>query len=810
MKKKLLVVLLLLTVSLACIFGLSACAGKEESSAITVTLKANGGAFTDGRTTVTLTVEANSSIDGLVPVPVSENYLFEGWTETENGTELWDVSKQLVTKDITLFAVWTEKVTVTFFANGGAFEDGKESVQIEQKKGMTVTLPAEPERDGYTFGGWYKANVTDGEVTLTEGFDSGSAVSENVSVYAKWVLEKGVRLPKPTGLIVESDKITWNQVDGASGYRVVIYDEEKQQIGNANPSGTYYNYDFSVRGEGAYTVTVCAVGDGIDYANSEYASVKFNYGLTKLTIAFDASASELSWEAADKKLPAATSYNISIYDVESGDEVYKLTDVLATCLDLSFLDAGKYRAGIISGKENFTSVSQSFEFIKLRLATPEISVFCESEEGDFDKVVLSWNEVKYATRYIITVGSLSVKTSGTSYTITGGALSGGSSLYSFTCGEGKVAVRAFDEDYDYLVSLPAEEAVSVSALAKITASAEYETYSERVTFDGSLYKYNQAPFTVTFNYYANLYLRYPTVKALMDYYNYNLSASNRVGGASRELYFTTQEVTANSGVKYPEYYKLSLITKLYDLNTYISCGWFTDAECTNPFDFTAPVTGNITVYAGWVDLGKRVNESLIYNNVTSTYVATGAQDNDFMNKHKYVDTYSATDERSVYFVSRVAHSYLLKYNNAQSGSNKIVIRNLTKGTDEIVNTLSVTSTSQKTYTFNGEVGDVFEIAFSHVEGSSNLEWEMWHDNGSTTALRLPSGGKAGASNWSNLSKITAKETYAVKGTVIKVTASDKADKTFLGWFDGNGNKVCEDLTYVFTVTGDITLTAKWE
>ena len=30
-------------------------------------------------------------------------------------------------------------------------------------------------------------------------------------------------------------------------------------------------------------------------------------------------------------------------------------------------------------------------------------------------------------------------------------------------------------------------------------------------------------------------------------------------------------------------------------------GWYTDSACTNLFDFTTPITGNITLYAGWED-----------------------------------------------------------------------------------------------------------------------------------------------------------------------------------------------------------------
>ena len=34
-------------------------------------------------------------------------------------------------------------------------------------------------------------------------------------------------------------------------------------------------------------------------------------------------------------------------------------------------------------------------------------------------------------------------------------------------------------------------------------------------------------------------------------------------------------------------------------NGYIFTGWYTDKECTNPFDFNTAITKDITLYAGW-------------------------------------------------------------------------------------------------------------------------------------------------------------------------------------------------------------------
>lgn len=66
--------------------------------------------------------------------------------------------------------------TVTFNSNGGS-EVASQTVE----EGTTVTEPADPTKEDYTFGGWYK------EDTLTTEWDfTNDTVSGNTTLYAKW------------------------------------------------------------------------------------------------------------------------------------------------------------------------------------------------------------------------------------------------------------------------------------------------------------------------------------------------------------------------------------------------------------------------------------------------------------------------------------------------------------------------------------------------------------------------------------------------------------------------------------------------
>ncbi|WP_322631037.1 InlB B-repeat-containing protein, partial [Aedoeadaptatus coxii] len=71
-----------------------------------------------------------------------------------------------ITKHLVVYAVYSDEVTVTFDANQGTFTDGKDTTNVKVESG-SVTKPADPTRDGFTFKGWAdakdatKANVTE-------------------------------------------------------------------------------------------------------------------------------------------------------------------------------------------------------------------------------------------------------------------------------------------------------------------------------------------------------------------------------------------------------------------------------------------------------------------------------------------------------------------------------------------------------------------------------------------------------------------------------------------------------------------------
>ena len=160
MKKRFFAILLTLVAA----FSLTSC-GKKY----TVTFNSNGGSAVESQE-VKKGKKAERPSD-----PTKSGATFGSWQL--NGTDYDFDSK--VTEDITLVAKWNGATSgdysVTYNANGGS-----EVATGYANAGGTFAEPAAPTKAGFNFGGWY----TDAE--LTQAYNFATAVSGNITLYAKW------------------------------------------------------------------------------------------------------------------------------------------------------------------------------------------------------------------------------------------------------------------------------------------------------------------------------------------------------------------------------------------------------------------------------------------------------------------------------------------------------------------------------------------------------------------------------------------------------------------------------------------------
>ncbi|MFF2177242.1 InlB B-repeat-containing protein [Lysinibacillus sp. NPDC058147] len=121
--------------------------------------------------------------------PKKEGYTFDGWHKDKKLTVQWDFAKDIVTKNITLYAKWTKDNTsgggygggslsykVIFDSNGGS-EVPSQTVSYND----LVKAPFTPVKEGYQFVGWYK----DAELKNVWDF-AKDRVTADITLYGKW------------------------------------------------------------------------------------------------------------------------------------------------------------------------------------------------------------------------------------------------------------------------------------------------------------------------------------------------------------------------------------------------------------------------------------------------------------------------------------------------------------------------------------------------------------------------------------------------------------------------------------------------
>ncbi len=136
---------------------------------------------------------ADGATAAALPVPTKTGYTFDGWYALADysGSCITDASVVATATDHTLFAKWTpNNYTVTFNADGGTVSPATQSKQFNNIYGKAAdgstdeTLPT-PVRAGYTFGGWW--TVKDGggtQVLNTTAF----VTANNQTLFAKWTV----------------------------------------------------------------------------------------------------------------------------------------------------------------------------------------------------------------------------------------------------------------------------------------------------------------------------------------------------------------------------------------------------------------------------------------------------------------------------------------------------------------------------------------------------------------------------------------------------------------------------------------------
>ena len=154
---------------------------------VVITFDGNGGKDSDGNTTATQTITANTYTELKANTFAKENYGFAGWAKTNTATYRDYSDKQSVNfsePTVTLYAVWKPNPVITFNGNGGATSGGETTATQSIPYGVSTALNENPfTKAGSTFLGWNKyASGTYAQYSDKESI----TIRVDTTLYAIW------------------------------------------------------------------------------------------------------------------------------------------------------------------------------------------------------------------------------------------------------------------------------------------------------------------------------------------------------------------------------------------------------------------------------------------------------------------------------------------------------------------------------------------------------------------------------------------------------------------------------------------------
>jgi len=185
---------------------------KWSKESYTVTFDTNGGSEV-----LAQEVGYNELVKAPV-APTKTGYTFDGWHKDNKLTIPWDFAKDIVTKNVTLYAKWTKDNTsgggsggsegsgggsshykITFDSNGGS-EVPPQTVDYND----LVKAPTTPVKEGYQFDGWYK------DKELENAWDfAKDKVTADITLYAKWTKDYTVTFDSKGGSEIPSQIVPY-------------------------------------------------------------------------------------------------------------------------------------------------------------------------------------------------------------------------------------------------------------------------------------------------------------------------------------------------------------------------------------------------------------------------------------------------------------------------------------------------------------------------------------------------------------------------------------------------------------------------
>ncbi len=623
--------------------------------------------------------------------PSRDGYIFVGWyTLAENGTRVTEI-KANTTGNQTLYARW-----IKFESNGGSAVS-----YTPVHSGNTISAPDAPTRAHYEFNGWY----TNEELTQKYNFKP----TKSITLYAKWIpVEYEIEYILNGGT---------NSKDNPDTYTV----EDKFELCAPNKVGYTFVGWFT---DPEFTSTVVTE---IKAGTSGKITLYAHYLINQYTISFESNGGttvsaitqNYATDVTAPESPAKNGYEFAgwysdaalkkayIFTTMPAEDIMLYAKWNIVTYDITYnLDGGTnhrnnpstYKitsADITLGTPTKTGYTFDGWYTDSACTQP-ITKIANGSFGDIE-LFAKWTATVYTVTYNMPSGA--AQSNAATYTIETDLLT----LTNATLKGHTFNGWYSDESYTTPVTTIAGGTIGdVVLYAKFTAN----TYN--VWLEGD----EEAKHTVSFD----------------------------LNGAEGTV--ASQTVTPTATLKYP-----TTPTR----NEYIFAGWYDNAACTGaPYDFTAVVTKDTTLYAKWV---KIENASLITINGNANVTLNGKTEQMLM----FVPlvsgniTITSSGEYDTFGTLYNAEMVALVQNDdgAADGINFHIVYNVTAGETYYIGARAFSSTT--------------------IGGSATV-----NISGDTTVL---DGGYA----------ITTSQTPITYGTSFTLTLPDARDGyKFLGYADANG------------------------
>jgi uncharacterized repeat protein (TIGR02543 family) len=159
------------------------------TSALTLYAKWNRNYYTlsfdsQGGTGISDQAVTGGAVVGTLPAPTRDGYTFGEWDTQANGAGTTYTADTMyeAALNTTIYAIWAPKTYALHFDSQGGSSVSDKAITYAA---MVGTLPANPEKTGYTFAGWYTKPNGEGNQYITS---TNYQTTSDTVLYANWTL----------------------------------------------------------------------------------------------------------------------------------------------------------------------------------------------------------------------------------------------------------------------------------------------------------------------------------------------------------------------------------------------------------------------------------------------------------------------------------------------------------------------------------------------------------------------------------------------------------------------------------------------